>query len=94
MVDATPTRTARPLKVGVTLPISEGSVDGETPGWSEILALAQTAEAAGFDSVWVPDHMIFKPTPDSTTPIGIWECFSLISALAVGTRRVYRIDPK
>lgn len=88
MVDTTPARTARPLKVGVTLPVSEGGVAGKTPGWSEILALAQTAEAAGFDSVWVPDHMIFKPAGDSDTPIGIWECFSLLSALAAGTRRV------
>ena len=88
MADVTTARTARPLKVGVALAGSEGCMAGETPGWADMLQLAQTAETAGFDSVWIPDHMIFKPAEDSTTPIGIWECFTVLSALAVGTRRV------
>jgi probable F420-dependent oxidoreductase len=88
MVDSVATNPARPLKIGLTIAGGEGGMAGETPGWSDLLQLAQTTEAAGFDSIWVPDHMIFKPATGSTTNIGIWECFTVLSALAVATQRV------
>lgn len=30
--------------------------------------LAQKAEALGFDSIWVPDHVVFPKTINSTYP--------------------------
>ena len=44
---------ARPCKVGVQLPEVERFVP-----WPEYLDLARRAEAVGFDSVWVGDHLI------------------------------------
>ena len=30
-------------------------------GWDEVEAAALSAEAAGFDSIWVSDHLLAKP---------------------------------
>ena len=61
-------------------------MDGRTPRWSDILAMAQAAESVGFDSVWVSDHVGFgDPDGDWT---GAWESWTLLSALAASTRRV------
>ena len=90
----------RPLKVGLHLPHWEGGMDGVTPRWSDLLALAQQAEAVGFDSLWVADHSwtiendfyegIDRPVPPEVadTPGGLWEGWTLLTALAVATRRV------
>jgi alkanesulfonate monooxygenase SsuD/methylene tetrahydromethanopterin reductase-like flavin-dependent oxidoreductase (luciferase family) len=78
----------RPLKIGVILPPFEGMMVGATPRWTDLLAMAQRAEAVGFDSVWVPDHFLFQPPTEGAPPVGTWECWSLVAALAAATRRV------
>ena len=81
--EATPVQR---LKIGMYVPFSERQMDGETPGWADILAMAQRAEAVGFDSLWVPDHLI--QYYDGVEPRGGWECWTLVSALAAVTKRV------
>lgn len=76
----------RPLKVGIMLPDSEREMGGSSARWSDLLAMATTAEAVGFDSLWVADHLIFRFA--EREPQGPWECWSLLSALAAVTRRV------
>jgi probable F420-dependent oxidoreductase len=44
------------------------------------------AEAAGFDSVWLFDHLIFR-FPNQPTS-GIWEAWTFLAALAEATSRV------
>jgi probable F420-dependent oxidoreductase len=73
------------MKVGVAMPISEQS-SGGTPPYSEIRALALQAEAAGCDSIWVYDHLVFRH-PNRPTR-GIWEAWTILSALAAATARV------
>lgn len=82
--------THRPLKVGLVLPQLEDTLGGQTPRWSDVLAMAQRAEAVGFDSLWLVDHMIYQfPFDDDTQPPhGLWECWSLLAALAAVTERV------
>ena len=46
------TRHKRPLKVGLYSPPIEGRMNGQSPKWNDIKALAQRAEEVGFDSVW------------------------------------------
>lgn len=76
----------RPLKVGVFLtPWIEGS-DGGVPRWDDVLRRARFAEAAGFDSIWVSDHLLIRPEPDEA--IGGWEGWSQIAALAAAVPRV------
>ncbi|HYO43850.1 MAG TPA: LLM class flavin-dependent oxidoreductase [Candidatus Limnocylindrales bacterium] len=72
--------------LGLNLPYVEGSMDGETPRWTDIQAMAQAAEDAGFDAVWVSDHVGFGD-PD-TGWSGAWESWTLLTALAVATSRV------
>ena len=76
----------RPLKIGFGLPDSEDARTGTTASWREIAAVALRAEAAGFDSVWVQDHLLFRLADGKTE--GVWESFSMLSALAAITSRV------
>ena len=102
----------RPLKVGLFLPTWTAipqdlphwwaaEVAGDVPRWTELLALAQLAEAAGFDSLWLPDHFLFRladihaqyrgavpPALAAADPVGVWECWSLLAALAASTTRI------
>lgn len=71
--------------MGLNLPIGEQGMAGETPRWCDILALGQRAEAVGFDSIWVPDHLVVRT---DTADIGVWAAFPLLSALAASTMRV------
>src|SRR3712207_5448869 len=78
----------RPLKIGIVLPHIEGMMTGQTPRWADILAMAQRAEALGFDSLWKPDHLLYQLAGEDGELIGPWECWSVLSALAAVTRRV------
>jgi alkanesulfonate monooxygenase SsuD/methylene tetrahydromethanopterin reductase-like flavin-dependent oxidoreductase (luciferase family) len=79
------THVTRPLKVGINLPTTEGAIAGKTARWADLLAIASRAEALGFDSLWVPDHLLVRWQQHTQ---GIWECWSLLSALAAVTHRV------
>ena len=76
----------RRLELGLNLPYVEGSMDGRTPRWTDILAMAQTAEAIGFDALWVSDHVGFGDPEGEWR--GAWESWTLLSALAASTSRV------
>ncbi len=69
------------LRIGFHLPETE-----RIARWNEIATLCRTAEDVGFDSIWVPDHLIYRF--EDQPPIGPWECWSLISAIAGITNRV------
>ncbi|HEX9410408.1 MAG TPA: LLM class flavin-dependent oxidoreductase [Actinomycetota bacterium] len=70
-----------PLKVGIQLPEVEREVR-----WPELRDMARAAEAAGFDSIWVGDHLLFRdPGIGSRAP---WESWSVLAALAAVTDRV------
>ena len=47
--------------------------------------MAVTAEAVGFDSVWVGDHLLYRT---ETTATGPWEAWSMLAAIAAVTERV------
>jgi probable F420-dependent oxidoreductase len=68
------------------MPIAEDDPASGTPGYAEVRAIARQAEAAGFDSIWVYDHLLFR-FPDQPTG-GIWEAWSMLAALAEATERV------
>lgn len=76
----------RPLKVGAFIPIVEGEMDGDSPRGSDVLAMARMAEAVGFDSVWVPDHVLIHD--EGRQPQGVWECATMLGALCAATSRV------
>jgi alkanesulfonate monooxygenase SsuD/methylene tetrahydromethanopterin reductase-like flavin-dependent oxidoreductase (luciferase family) len=76
---------ARPLKIGLVLVPFEG-MTGHAHRWADLVALARRAEAIGFDSVWIPDHLIFRNPGEE--PMGAREAWSLLAALAAATTRV------
>ena len=78
--------TTRPLKVGLMLPDTEREMGGASARWSDLLSMARRAEAVGFDSIWVSDHLLFRF--EGKEPQGVWECWSLLAALAASTTRV------
>ena len=74
------------MQLGLNLPYAEGSMDGRTPRWGDIRAMAQTAEATGFDALWVSDHVGFGDPGGEWR--GAWDCWTLLSALAASTTSV------
>jgi probable F420-dependent oxidoreductase len=77
----------RPLKVGLYLPtFDQPWVQTPAPRWGHLLDAARRAEAVGFDSVWVPDHLQIRD--DDGERLGVWEGWSLLAALAAATERV------
>jgi probable F420-dependent oxidoreductase len=68
------------------LPDTEREMGGGTASWADLAAMARTAEACGFDSIWVSDHLLFRFA--GKEPQGVWECWSMLSALAAITERV------
>ena len=82
---APPTRQ-RPLRVGLILPDTEREMGGSTARWNDLATMARLAEDAGFDSLWVADHLIYRFPPKP--PQGPWECWSNLSALAAITSTV------
>ncbi|MFD4599632.1 LLM class flavin-dependent oxidoreductase [Streptomyces sp. NPDC058464] len=72
------------MKVGLVLPLAE--YPWGQPSYGEIRALALQAEDSGFDSVWVFDHLLFREAGGPTE--GIWESWTVLSALAEATDRV------
>lgn len=76
----------RPLKVGAILPHLEGWMTGGTARWDDLLTMARVAEDVGFDSLWLADHMLYRI--EGIEPFGVWECWSLLAALAASTTRV------
>ena len=71
----------RPCRVGVQLPEVERFVP-----WPELIAMARAAEAVGFDSLWLGDHLLYD-LPDGQTR-GPWEVWTSLAALAALTERI------
>lgn len=74
-------KSSRPLKVGVQLP----EIERLAP-WSDLARMTTTAEALGYDSVWVGDHLLYRNAGE--TPRGPWEAWTIMAALAAITERV------
>jgi probable F420-dependent oxidoreductase len=62
-------------------------MNGRTPRFTDIQAMAQTAEAAGFDSFWLADHVL-SSQPRIEEEIGVWEAMTFLSAVAATTSRI------
>jgi alkanesulfonate monooxygenase SsuD/methylene tetrahydromethanopterin reductase-like flavin-dependent oxidoreductase (luciferase family) len=74
------------MKVGIILPIAENSLRGGAPSFTEIRADAIQADAVGFDSLWIYDHLLHRF--DGHPEVGFWEAWTMLSAVAVVTERV------
>src|SRR5713101_752489 len=66
------------VELGVLLPTREAVMSGR-PDTAPMLTMAERAEAAGFDSVWIGDSLTARPRHEPLT---------LLAAVAARTRRV------
>ncbi len=71
----------RPLRIGIQLPEVEREVR-----WPEYVAMARAAERAGFDSIWLGDHLLYRA--DEQPERGPWDTWTLLAGLAAVTERV------
>ena len=74
------------MKVGLVLIIAEHKELRKAYSYQKTREIAQRAEETGFDSLWLYDHMLYRN--DDHPTIGIWECWTFLSALADATKRV------
>lgn len=77
------------MKIGVMLfpiPIAPAEETEHALGYAETRELALQAEATGFDSIWVFDHLLLRYPGQPTE--GVWEGWTVLAALAEATRRV------
>ena len=72
---------ARPLKIGLHVPETE-----RIAPWQDIAGMCRLAEEVGFDSIWIPDHLLYRHPGQE--PTGPWECWSILSAVAAVTTHV------
>jgi len=78
---------SRTLKIGLMLPQAEGMRGPGVRGWSQVSEMARVAEDVGFDSLWLVDHLLYKLDGEDDAR-GVWEVWSLLSAIAAVTNRV------
>ena len=64
---------------------AEGT-DRRAPSYTQVRSIAQRLEAAGYDSLWFADHLLYHREGEPVS--GIWECWTVLSALAEATKRV------
>jgi alkanesulfonate monooxygenase SsuD/methylene tetrahydromethanopterin reductase-like flavin-dependent oxidoreductase (luciferase family) len=81
------------LQLGLLLRTGEQSKPaGRVVGWSELREMSVMAEAVGFDTIWMADHLIFRNAGsvvmEPGTARGPYEAWTLLSAIAAVTSRV------
>jgi probable F420-dependent oxidoreductase len=78
------------VKLGLALPHYDTNLAGGQVSWEGVKRCAQRAEAAGFHSVWVSDHLWLDWSkyggPDDTQ--AALECWTTLSGVAASTTKV------
>lgn len=77
----------RPLELGLPLPTIDLPMSAGMDHWKDYRRVAHWAEEVGFDTVWLPDELLWKFPPDFT-PMGTWECVAMTGAVAASTSRI------
>ena len=74
------------MKIGVLLFTANDRRSNAPRSYVDIRAAARRLETDGFDSIWIADHMLYRNPGQPTR--GIWECWTILSALAEATERI------
>lgn len=76
----------RPFEIGMVLITGQFGPERETARWTQLRDLALRAEAMGFDTVWTPDELLWRPA--DRPPTGFWDGVAMAGAVAAVTNRV------
>ncbi len=78
------------MRVGLALPHYDTSFRGERASWGNVARIARIAEASGFSSVWMSDHLFLDWSKYGGPPDrqGSLECWATLSSLASVTSTV------
>ncbi len=79
------------VRIGLALPQYDSSMPGESPlRWETLLGCARRAEAVGYDSLWLSDHLFFDVGKygGSYDLVGAYEPIVTLAALAREVSRV------
>ncbi len=71
--------SSREMSFGLMIPMREGSMGGETPRFTDVVAMAEAAQAVGFEAMWFADHLSFQQDDET---VGTWEAWTLMAAIA------------
>lgn len=70
------------LQIGLCSPSEYGN------HFDTLLALVQTCEQAGLDSVWMADHFMFPDEEHPEKEVPVMDCFVVLGAIAAMTSRI------
>lgn len=74
------------MKIGLIVATNNDIQNNSKRPYQSIRAIAQRAEADGFDCIWLADHLFYRNPGEPTH--GVWECWTMLAALAEATQRV------
>ncbi len=74
------------MKIGLMVFLANDRENNRKRAYEEIRATTLQAEADGFDSIWLADHLLYRTAGKPTR--GIWECWTMLAALAEATQQV------
>ena len=74
------------MKIGLLVWTANEPETNATRPYRSNRAIAQQAEADGFDSIWLPDHFLYRHPGEPTC--GLWETWTVLAALFEATQRV------
>ncbi|MFN8525689.1 MAG: TIGR03619 family F420-dependent LLM class oxidoreductase [Chloroflexota bacterium] len=82
-----------PLQLGLMIRFGGMALPaGRVVHWSENRQMVKLAEDVGFNTLWVDDHLIYRKSHriilEEGESRGVWEAFTLLSAIAEATTRV------
>lgn len=73
------------FELGVVIPILESGPERLVPTGADVLEQARHAEQLGFDTVWLPDELLWQV--EGERPRGAWDGISMAGAVAAVTTR-------
>lgn len=78
----------KPIRLGLIVTDIEDRQDNYIHSWETMRDMVKMADDVGFDSAWIPDHLLHDFEGLESERYGIWEAWSLISALCAVTTRI------
>ena len=74
------------VEIGVVLVSGQHGPERTTVRWPELRGQALRAEELGFDTIWVPDELVWFL--EGKPPQGVWDAIAMAGALAAATTRI------